>query len=89
LLKPQHEFICNREGKLETDFIGKVENLQVDCDQLAKRLELAEFKLKTVNATQHHSAVNYLDDELRQMIIEKYSLDFELFGYSLNPEKES
>jgi hypothetical protein len=89
LLKPQHEFICNSEGKLEADFIGKVDNLQVDCSQLAKRLELPELKLKTVNEIQHQSAVNYLDEELTQMIVEKYSLDFKLFDYALKPEKES
>lgn len=78
LLQPQHEWICDKEGNVLVDFIGRFENLQNDweevCDAIGWANELPHAKAslrKNIPLTQ----------ESKKILREFYAKDFELLGY--------
>jgi hypothetical protein len=48
-VRPQHEFICDPDGKLLVDFVGRYEQLQTDFNQVCKALGRPETLLPHVN----------------------------------------
>ena len=51
---PQSEFICNNDGKIMVDFIGRFENLYEDLNDLSEKIN-KEIVLE------HHNKNNKLD----------------------------
>lgn len=77
--------------KLETDFIGKIENLENDLRFICKKIDL-DFdekiwkKRKRMNVSckrkkenKHYS--EYYDEETKNIIAEKFAEDIDYFGY--------
>ena len=84
LVRPQHEFICDGDGRLLVDQVGRYETLQADFDAVCNRIGAGGAPLPAVNVTRRPGETE-LDDELVQMLRETYARDFELFGYSASP----
>ncbi|MEO8458945.1 MAG: sulfotransferase family 2 domain-containing protein [Dokdonella sp.] len=81
LFRPQHEFLCDHEGSLLMNFVGRVEHLQRDYDAICNQTGIASTALGQVNASKHRSYVDYYDDELIGLVGDLYQRDIELFGY--------
>jgi hypothetical protein len=81
LMRPQWEFLCDNNGKIKMDFIGKVENFKADLRSVFTHLKLGEPQYHEINKSSHLPYTEYLDDELKQMIQQHYKNDFELFAY--------
>jgi len=79
LLKPQYDFLCNDEDRVDADFIGRFEDIQDNFDEIMLALNLPSSRLNRVNPSTHDSANHYLDQELARMIESKYRSDFEEF----------
>ena len=81
-LKQQWEFLYDDENKLLVDYIGRVENLQVDwaeiCDQLGISLPLEN------RMTSYHKHYSYYYNILTKWIVYLlYHKDIKLFGYTI------
>jgi len=79
--QPQFEHLYDSTGKLLIDYVGKVETLQSDLDNILDRLELPRRQIKNINKTSHRHYTEYYDDETREIIEKKYAKDIEYFGY--------
>ena len=81
LFRPQFEMLCDAEGRLAMDRIGRVENMQTDYESICARIGVQAQPLAQVNASRHRHFAEYYDDELREMVATVYARDLELFGY--------
>lgn len=83
--KPQAQSLTNRRGELLVDFVGKVENIDDDWKKVCDRLGI-ESNLPHSNSSkrQFHDVSKYWNEQDVQFAMQKYALDFELFGYSLD-----
>jgi hypothetical protein len=46
---PQYEYVCNEQGDLVADFIGKFENIQADFDQICDKVGLGAHAIPHLN----------------------------------------
>ena len=78
---PQHYFVCNSDGKIMVDFVGKMENMQKDFSYVAMKLG-CEKELKKVNAGKMKNYDSCYDNETREIVRRVYAKDIDLFGYA-------
>lgn len=70
--------------KPEVDFIIRFENLQAGFSSVCKQIGLTQVDLPYKNKRTQKNYLDYYDEELSQLIEEKFADDIEAFGY-LNP----
>lgn len=80
-LRPQSDFIFDKSGQLQVDFIGRYENFQSDFKTLCQHLNI-DVELPHKNSSVHASYKSFYNDILYQQIQRKYEIDFALLGYS-------
>jgi hypothetical protein len=81
-MQPQSEFLCDGDGKLLVDFVGKFECLDEDMANVRRTLGLPDGALSRVNSSQpivRQNAEISLDD--RRFLAKVFEDDFSLFGY--------
>lgn len=78
--RPQHEFICDEDGNVLVDFVGRYENLTEDwtwvCDKLGVPSDLAHHR-----PGDHGPYREYYTPETWAALAEFYAMDIELLGY--------
>ena len=79
--QPQFEHLYDLDGKLLIDYVGKVETLQSDLDNILDKLQLPRKRVGYLNTTKHKHYTEYYDDETREIVAKKYAKDIEYFGY--------
>ena len=78
---PQHEFICDKNGEIIVDYVGKFENLNKAVDKINDILK-SEFKIEHHNKT---NKKNYKDIYTTEMIVKVnqiYQKDIDIFEYN-------
>ena len=81
----QVNMLCNRQGKLLMDFVGKLENLQSDWQIVCERIGIPYQSLPRKNVTKHRRRYQeYYDDEGRQLVAEHWAREIELFEYNFD-----
>ena len=80
--RPQVDFLCNDEGTLLVDFVGKVESLQQDFNEVCRHIKLPLSNLKKINSSKHTIYSAYYDEELAELAYTYYQKDFKVFNYS-------
>jgi Sulfotransferase family len=78
----QVNMMCDSNGKLLLDFIGKLENLQEDWKTVCTRIGIPHQELQRKNASQRSHYQDYYDNESRQLVARHWAREIELFGYS-------
>ena len=82
LFSPQHNFVTDEEGRLLTDKLGRVEEMQSSYDSICASIGIASTTLDHVNNTNRGHYRIYYDQELIDGVADVYQRDLELFGYS-------
>jgi hypothetical protein len=82
LFQPQHQFLIDEQGKLLTDYVGRVEQMQESYDAIAQRIGIPTAPLERVNSSRRADYRGYYDQELIDGVAKLYARDLELFGYS-------
>lgn len=78
-IKPITEYLFN-DGKLMVDFIGRFENLQNDWDVICERIG-TKINLPRMNVFTHKNYKECYDEEMIEIVKNRYKNDLELFGY--------
>ncbi|MFL6720598.1 MAG: sulfotransferase family 2 domain-containing protein [Sphingomonas sp.] len=81
LFRPQHSFITDSNGKLLTDIIGRVEEMQQSYDQICARIGIPSQQLDRVNSSKRLDYRTYYDQPLIDGVAKLYARDIEYFGY--------
>jgi hypothetical protein len=81
LFQPQHTVLADRDGKLLTDMVGRVEDMQASYDAICARIGIPTRALDQVNGSKRGDWRQYYDEELKAGVARRYARDLELFGY--------
>jgi len=77
----QSNVLCDKEGKLLMDFVGKLENLDKDWQTVCQRIRIPEQVLPVKNVTQHVAYQDYFDTDSVELVGKYWAREIELFGY--------
>jgi hypothetical protein len=84
---PQYQFLCDENGKLLVDFIGRFESLQTDFDAVCKNLNITEHSTTLPHrnrAIGRRHYAEYYDGESLDFVKTLYKRDIELFNYTFD-----
>jgi hypothetical protein len=81
LFWPQNTFLVDGEGKLLTDYVGRVETMQQSFEFIASKIGVPAVQLQKVNATERSAYRDYYDQELIDGVAKLYADDLRLFEY--------
>jgi hypothetical protein len=85
LVRPQFSQLCNGDGDVGLDFVGRYEGLQASFDTIREKIGLPNTNLGLKNTSKHASFVDYYDDdELRQLVGDFYAEDLRVFNYAFD-----
>ena len=77
---PQSEFICNNDGKIIVDFIGRFENLNEDFKKLSDKIN-KEIVLEHHNKNNKVNFSKIYTEDMKLKVYNIYKKDFEIFKY--------
>ncbi len=77
---PQIDWLCDSDGKLLVDFVGKVENLDEDFTYICRKIGI-DRRLEHRNKSERGDYRDYYDDETRQIVADVFARSIEAFGY--------
>ncbi|MEA2120514.1 sulfotransferase family 2 domain-containing protein [Halovibrio sp. HP20-50] len=85
VFQPQSKFIVGKHGHLLTDYIGKVESMDVDIKYVESKLE------KTINVGRENTTSDcsdyrseYVNDDMVELVRSLYSDDISRFNYDFD-----
>ena len=81
LFWPQNTFLVDGEGKLLTDYVGRVETMQQSFEFIASKIGVPAVQLDKVNATERSAYRDYYNQELIDGVAKLYADDLRLFEY--------
>ena len=82
--RTQHAFLCDEDGKVRLDYVGRYETLDRDFSELAARLAI-DGQLEHLNQNDERPRTNFetfYTDEAFRMVGELWAVDVESFGYA-------
>lgn len=82
LFQPQHTVLADENGRLLTDMVGRVEEMQASYDAICERIGIPSRMLEQVNSSQRGDYRQYYNQALVDGVAARYGRDLELFGYS-------
>ncbi|GGA13492.1 sulfotransferase family 2 domain-containing protein [Okeania sp. KiyG1] len=82
-MRNQLDYLVDEEGNIIVDFIGKFESLGDDFNQLKSNLNLPHMELPHVtHKSKHRNYQEYYNDEIREIVQERYHQDIKYFNYN-------
>jgi hypothetical protein len=78
----QINMLCDNNGILLMDFVGKIENLDKDWQTVCDRIGIERQALPSKNVTEHKHYREYYDDECQQLVAKHWKREIELFKYT-------
>ena len=80
-LIPQHEFVCDKHGKIIVDYVGKFENLNKSLDEINIILE-SDFELEHHNKNDKKDYKDIYTTEMIEKVYQIYQKDIDIFEYN-------
>jgi chondroitin 4-sulfotransferase 11 len=78
--KNQLDWIIDKKGNIAVDFVGRFENINEDWKKICTKLSI-DLKLPHANKSKHKHYTEYYDDELIELVRNKFKKDIKYFGY--------
>ena len=78
----QSNMLSDRKGRLLTDFVGKLENLDQDWRTVCERIGIEYQALPHKNVTERKSYQDYYDTAGIQLVAKHWAREIELFEYT-------
>ena len=75
------EYLINKNGEINIDFIGKVENLQKDFDFICDKINLQKQIIPKQNKSKVVDYTDFYDNETIKITSDIYQSDLEKFSY--------
>ena len=82
-LKEQWRYVCDADGRLMMDFVGKFENLEDDWARVCEQLGINRPLEKRMRS-KHHEYPAYYNFLTRRLVGWLYRRDVRLFGYTFD-----
>ena len=79
---PQYKFLCDDNKNILVNFVGKLENINDDFNEILDILKI-DRKLPHVNKSNHNKYDKYYNENTFKIIRNIYKDDFEIFDYDL------
>ncbi len=76
----QSDYLCDEDGQLLCDYLGRFENLHEDFAHICQHLKL-DVTLPHENKSERQSYREYYNSETEQMVREAFAPDINLLGY--------
>jgi hypothetical protein len=73
--------LVDRDGRMLVDFVGRLERIQEDFDEVCDRTGLPRARLPHLNRTRRRDYRFYYDDATRDLVGDLYREDVEAFSY--------
>jgi len=67
---------------LLVDYIGKFENLDQDFHRICNIIGIPDIELPNIGKSKHKNYKKYYNDYTRNLIVEHFKEDIELFDYT-------
>ena len=83
-IKYQKDFIFDDNGIQLVDYVGKIESLQADFNNICDRIKVPKTILSIRNQSIHQHYKKYYSEDSKHKIETAFKEDIELFGYSFN-----
>lgn len=80
-LRNSLDWVSDEEGHVLVDFIGRVENLQRDFDEICDRIGIKRRQLPHANRSSHKPYHEYYNEESRDVVAERFQRDIDFFDY--------
>jgi hypothetical protein len=78
----QADWVCDAQGRIMVDYIGRFENLQASWDEICERLQREKSLLPHEKKSSRGGFRDYYDDESRAIVAQFFHRDLELFDYT-------
>jgi hypothetical protein len=78
----QVDFVQNENGEIIVDYIGKMENLQMDFDTICKKIKVPKIILPQMQKSLHTDFRSYYSSDTIELVKKAFKKDIELFDYS-------
>jgi len=82
----QSNMLCDRNGVLLMDFVGKLENLDTDWNRVCEHIKIDYHALPQKNVTRHRRYQDYYTPESIAKVGVHWARDIGLFDYQFNPD---
>ena len=82
-LIPQHEFVCDKNGKIIVDHIGRFENLNKSIEKINDILK-SDFKLEHHNKTDKKDYKDIYTTKMIEKVHQIYQKDIDIFEYKFS-----
>ena len=76
--------LCDSNGDLLMDFVGKLENLDEDWETICGRIGIPHVALPRKNVSVKRPYTDYYTPETRDLVARRWSREIELFGYTFD-----
>lgn len=86
-LRPQFTYVCDEDGKLLVNYIGKFERLSEDLKYICNYIGIQNHQLKHIGDTSKIRDKNYMKyytQETWEKVRNRYKQDIEKFGYNID-----
>lgn len=82
-MRTQSEFLCDLDGNLLVDFVGRFENLSKDFLHVQKRIDVPSAPLAWSNSSSNSMVEAKLSPEDTEFLVHKFQADYTRFNYEL------
>ena len=83
ITKLQQQMLCDENGNLLVDFVGRYETLHQDFEFICQKLVISE-KLPHLNKSKHDDYRSYYNNHTQNLVAEHFKSDIQLFGYKFS-----